>query len=201
MILTSHQRAAAEAGQDVDAPVSRGSIRRGLWKGGILYYRIDRALSESANTIINFSMFSCLLSSHFAIMQKLESTTNSLPSRIYTSKDLLPSLWLLTLTPIFKFRVISIWIYIVKRFKIKLCRFYCDQVVTAEQWTLFEREWRCGVTIPASHSERQGMNGVTPTFKTVEGEWRAQVNLAINQWSPITTSYFLLRTWHSPHFI
>jgi len=45
MILTPEQRAAAEAGQDVDAPVSRGSIRRGLWKGGVLYYRIDRSLS------------------------------------------------------------------------------------------------------------------------------------------------------------
>ena len=59
MILTLEQRAAAEAGQDVDAPVSRGSIRRGLWKGGVLYYRIDRSLSEST-LIINFSMFSCL---------------------------------------------------------------------------------------------------------------------------------------------
>ena len=64
MILTPKQRAAAEAGQDVDAPVSRGSIRSGLWDGGVLYYRIDRSLSKST-LIINFSMLSCLLSSHF----------------------------------------------------------------------------------------------------------------------------------------
>ena len=89
----------------------RSSVPR-LYQKGLVERRNfilqNRQSIEWVNTIINFSMFSCLLSSHFAIMQKLESTTNSLPSRIYTSTDLLPSLWLLTLTPIFKFRVISI---------------------------------------------------------------------------------------------
>ncbi|KAJ7370923.1 hypothetical protein OS493_028998 [Desmophyllum pertusum] len=47
MILTAVQRAAAEAGGDVDAPVSRGAIRRGLWKGGVVVYRIDSGLSRS----------------------------------------------------------------------------------------------------------------------------------------------------------
>ena len=46
MRLTPEQKAAALAGQDVDAQVSRGSIKRGLWRGGIMYYRIDRSLSE-----------------------------------------------------------------------------------------------------------------------------------------------------------
>lgn len=41
MILTAEQRAAAEAGQDVDAPLSRGAIRRGLWKEGVLVYEIS----------------------------------------------------------------------------------------------------------------------------------------------------------------
>ncbi len=47
MLLTAEQRAAAEAGQDVDAPVSRGSINRGLWREGVLVYRIDSSLSKS----------------------------------------------------------------------------------------------------------------------------------------------------------
>ena len=64
MVLTPEQRAAAEAGQDVDAPLSRGSFRGALWKGGVLHYRIDRSLSEST-LIIDLSMFSCLLSLHF----------------------------------------------------------------------------------------------------------------------------------------
>ena len=46
MILTPEQRAAAEAGQDVDAPASRGSIRRGLWKGGVLVYEISSSLRK-----------------------------------------------------------------------------------------------------------------------------------------------------------
>ena len=46
MILTAEQRAAAEAGQDVDAPVSRGSIRRGLWKEGVLVYEISSSLRK-----------------------------------------------------------------------------------------------------------------------------------------------------------
>ena len=48
MILTAEQRAAAEAGQDVDAPVSRGSIRRGLWREGVLVYEISSGLRKSA---------------------------------------------------------------------------------------------------------------------------------------------------------
>lgn len=47
MILTAEQRAAAEAGQDVDAPVSRGSINKGMWRGGIMYYTIDSSLRKS----------------------------------------------------------------------------------------------------------------------------------------------------------
>lgn len=46
MILTPEQRAAAEAGQDMDAPASRGSIRRGLWKGGVLVYEISSNLRK-----------------------------------------------------------------------------------------------------------------------------------------------------------
>ena len=48
MLLTAEQRAAAEAGQDVDAVVSRGAIRRGMWRDGVLVYRIDRSLSKEA---------------------------------------------------------------------------------------------------------------------------------------------------------
>ena len=48
MILTAEQRAAAMAGQDVDAPASRGAIRRGLWPGGVLVY------VGSDNTCITF---------------------------------------------------------------------------------------------------------------------------------------------------
>ena len=47
MILTPEQKAAALAGQDVDAQVSRGSINRGTWRGGIMYYKIDSSLSKS----------------------------------------------------------------------------------------------------------------------------------------------------------
>lgn len=46
MILTAAQKAAALVGQDVDAQVSRGSINKGTWRGGIMYYRIDSSLSE-----------------------------------------------------------------------------------------------------------------------------------------------------------
>lgn len=46
MILTAEQRAAAEAGQDVDAPVSRGSIKRGLWREGVLVYEISSSLRK-----------------------------------------------------------------------------------------------------------------------------------------------------------
>ena len=46
-MLTPEQKAAALAGGDVDAQVSRGSINRGTWRGGIMYYKIDRSLSES----------------------------------------------------------------------------------------------------------------------------------------------------------
>ena len=47
MTLTPEQKAAVMAGQDVDAPVTRGSINRGTWKGGVMYYKIDRGLSKS----------------------------------------------------------------------------------------------------------------------------------------------------------
>lgn len=46
MILTREQRAAAVAGQDVDAPVSRGSIKRGLWREGVLVYEISSSLRK-----------------------------------------------------------------------------------------------------------------------------------------------------------
>ena len=46
MILTPEQRAAAEAGQDVDAPFSRGSINRGLWREGVLVYEISSDLRK-----------------------------------------------------------------------------------------------------------------------------------------------------------
>lgn len=67
MILTPQQRAAAEAGQDVDAPVSRGSIKRGLWREGVLVYRIDRSLSES-NT--NYQTLTCFHASYLRIFVK-----------------------------------------------------------------------------------------------------------------------------------
>ncbi|XP_078378886.1 zinc metalloproteinase nas-15-like [Oculina patagonica] len=51
MLLTAEQRAAAEAGQDVDAPVSRGSINRGLWREGVLVYRIDSSLSRNSRAM------------------------------------------------------------------------------------------------------------------------------------------------------
>jgi len=50
MILTAEQRAAAEAGQDVDAPASRGSIKRGLWKEGVLVYEISSSLRNCRDT-------------------------------------------------------------------------------------------------------------------------------------------------------
>ena len=53
MILTAEQRAAAMAGQDVDAPASRGAIRRGLWPGGVLVYEIDSSFREFSNYLIN----------------------------------------------------------------------------------------------------------------------------------------------------
>ena len=46
MYLTPEQRAAAEAGQDVDKPSARGSARRGLWRGGVFVYTIHNSLSE-----------------------------------------------------------------------------------------------------------------------------------------------------------
>lgn len=51
MILTAEQRAAAEAGQDVDAPVSRGAIRRGLWKEGVLVYEISSGFQRSPSAM------------------------------------------------------------------------------------------------------------------------------------------------------
>ncbi|KAL9988016.1 hypothetical protein ACROYT_G002411 [Oculina patagonica] len=50
MILTREQRAAAEAGQDVDA-VSRGSIKRGLWREGVLVYEISSSLRRSSRAM------------------------------------------------------------------------------------------------------------------------------------------------------
>lgn len=46
MLLTPKQRAAAEAGQDVDQVVSRGSARRGRWRDGVFVYSITNSLSE-----------------------------------------------------------------------------------------------------------------------------------------------------------
>ena len=46
MILTAEQRAAAMAGEDVDVPVSRGSIRRGLWTNGVFVYQIDSSFRK-----------------------------------------------------------------------------------------------------------------------------------------------------------
>ena len=56
MILTPEQKAAVMAGQDVDAPVTRGSINRGTWKGGVMYYKIDRGLSKS-RILLNICWF------------------------------------------------------------------------------------------------------------------------------------------------
>lgn len=52
MLLTAEQRAAALAGQDVDAPMSRGSIRRGLWKEGVLVYEISSSLRKLMTVLI-----------------------------------------------------------------------------------------------------------------------------------------------------
>lgn len=46
MILTPEQRLAAVTGGDVSTAGARGSIRRGLWPGGVLYYTIDRSLGK-----------------------------------------------------------------------------------------------------------------------------------------------------------
>ena len=47
MLLTPEQRAAAEAGQDVDqVRVSRGSARRGRWRDGVFVYSITNSLSK-----------------------------------------------------------------------------------------------------------------------------------------------------------
>lgn len=46
MYLTPEQRAAAEAGMDVDQPMSRGSARWGLWRGGVFVYTIHDSLRE-----------------------------------------------------------------------------------------------------------------------------------------------------------
>ena len=54
MILTPEQRAAAMAGQDVDAPVSRGSIKRGLWKGGVFVYEISSSFRKLIHLFILF---------------------------------------------------------------------------------------------------------------------------------------------------
>ena len=61
MILTPEQRAAAEAGQDVDAPASRGSIRRGLWRGGVLVYEISSSLRKLFNQHFEKAQFLTLL--------------------------------------------------------------------------------------------------------------------------------------------
>lgn len=42
-----HDSNSRTKGQDVDASVTRGSINRGTWKGGVMYYKIDRGLSKS----------------------------------------------------------------------------------------------------------------------------------------------------------
>lgn len=46
MLLTPEQRAAAEAGHDVDQVVSRGSARRGRWRDGVFVYSITNSLSK-----------------------------------------------------------------------------------------------------------------------------------------------------------
>ncbi|XP_068723572.1 zinc metalloproteinase nas-15-like [Montipora capricornis] len=51
MILTAEQRAAAMAGEDVDVPVSRGSIRRGLWTNGVFVYQIDSSFRRSSSAM------------------------------------------------------------------------------------------------------------------------------------------------------
>lgn len=50
MLLTPEQRAAAEAGQDVDQLVSRGSARRGRWRDGVFVYSITNSLSKYFHT-------------------------------------------------------------------------------------------------------------------------------------------------------
>ena len=46
MILTPEQRQAAMSGGDVSQAGARGSIKRGLWTRGVLYYTIDRSLCK-----------------------------------------------------------------------------------------------------------------------------------------------------------
>ena len=47
MILTRAQRLAAMMGNDVDKiPQVRGSIKSGLWTGGVIYYEIDGSLCK-----------------------------------------------------------------------------------------------------------------------------------------------------------
>ena len=50
MLLTPEQRAAAEAGQDVDQVVSRGSATRGRWRDGVFVYSITNGLSKYFHT-------------------------------------------------------------------------------------------------------------------------------------------------------
>ena len=54
MILTTEQRAAAMAGQDVVGPASRGAIRRGLWPGGVLVYEIASSFRELDDVLKSF---------------------------------------------------------------------------------------------------------------------------------------------------
>ncbi|XP_074633753.1 zinc metalloproteinase nas-15-like [Acropora palmata] len=51
MMLTPEQRAAAIAGLDVDAVVSRGSIRNRLWRNGIFVYQIDSSFRRSSSAM------------------------------------------------------------------------------------------------------------------------------------------------------
>ncbi|KAL9985917.1 hypothetical protein ACROYT_G008371 [Oculina patagonica] len=51
MLLTSEQRAAAEAGRDVDQVLSRGSARRGLWRGGVFVYTIHNSLRRYSHAM------------------------------------------------------------------------------------------------------------------------------------------------------
>ena len=46
MLLTPEQRAAAEAGQDVDQVMSRGSAISGRWRDRVFVYSITNSLSK-----------------------------------------------------------------------------------------------------------------------------------------------------------
>lgn len=49
--------------------------------------------------------------------------------------------------------------------------FFSLQVEVLEQWTLFELEWKCGLTTLASSSEKEEeTKEATPPFKRVEGK-------------------------------